>query len=282
MTALQSKILEIFNEVQRICEQNDLRYYAIYGTCLGAVRHKGFIPWDDDLDIAMPYRDFKVFMEIAPIQLLYPYKLLPIGELQHSSCIFAKVHNTETTFIEEEELRYPESYKGVYIDIFPICGIPDIRWLRKIFWKKFKLITYGYMFSRRKEEAMKSVNRRLYFYCMVNPISKLFSDFWLQALLKLYSQFDFDNSDAVVCCCAPFKISRRKWFDGALDKQFEITNISIPQGYDEHLSMEYGNYMVPPPSNERQSQHSGKGIVDLDMPYSYYQSQYQKGKISLG
>ena len=76
MNEIQQKILEIFIEIDKICVKHDLRYYAIGGTCLGAVRHQGFIPWDDDLDIAMPDKDFELFMDIAPKELPDNLKLI--------------------------------------------------------------------------------------------------------------------------------------------------------------------------------------------------------------
>lgn len=270
MTELQSKILEIYCEVKRICDRHKLRYYAIYGTCIGAVRHKGFIPWDDDLDIGMPYGDYIMFMEIVPKELKKTFELLPMGKLNHSTCIFAKVHNVETTMIEYEELNYPDSYKGVYIDIFPMCGLPNNEMACNLFMLKAKIIAYGYIFSRRKGSAEASRTRKLFYNLFVQPITCLSKNFWLKQWNSLLGKHDFDTSYCIACFCATSKVIQRKWFDKVVTMPFENTEIPIPEGYNEYLNQEYGNYMAFPPETERIPIHSG-GIIDLNNSYTVYQ-----------
>ena len=90
MNELQKEILKVFKEFQNVCMANNLRYFAIGGTCLGAVRNKGFIPWDDDLDVAMPFEDYEKFRSIANKYIKNPYKLLDFEETQHCRCLFLK------------------------------------------------------------------------------------------------------------------------------------------------------------------------------------------------
>ena len=114
---LQLAELDILKEFKRICEEHNLRYFAIGGTCLGAVRHQGFIPWDDDIDVAMPYEDYVRFIEIAKPGLRKPYELFDPVDHEVCGCTFLKMHNSNTAFIEKVREAYTDSYFGVFIDI---------------------------------------------------------------------------------------------------------------------------------------------------------------------
>ena len=120
MNELQSKILEIFKEFDRICRDNDLKYFAIGGTCIGAVRHKGFIPWDDDLDVAMPIEDYARFREVAPSSLAPQYQIYDYEEHEKCGYQFLKLFDRNTTFIEERNNNL-DSCMGVFIDIMPVA-----------------------------------------------------------------------------------------------------------------------------------------------------------------
>lgn len=119
LNKLHKEIVFILEEVVRICENHKLKYYLIGGTLLGAVRHKGFIPWDDDLDIAMPREDFEKFTEIYYRELRKPYSLSWFSTEKNYNHIFAKVYNYRTSFIERTS-KSTISSRGIFIDIFPI------------------------------------------------------------------------------------------------------------------------------------------------------------------
>ena len=126
---LQSNILKILLAVDKVCQEHHLRYYAWAGTMLGAVRHKGFIPWDDDMDICMPRPDYDCFMSHAQEWLPAPYEAI-CAEINSSyPGAFGKVINANTTLIEREHSGY---LGGIYIDIFPIDGVPSGRLAQKI------------------------------------------------------------------------------------------------------------------------------------------------------
>ena len=101
MTEIQEKILEIFQQVSILCEKEKIEYYAIGGTCIGAIRDKGFVPWDDDMDIAIPIEQFNKFIDIARQQLPSKYEVLTYKESLHYSEIFIKVIDKETSYIED-------------------------------------------------------------------------------------------------------------------------------------------------------------------------------------
>ena len=118
---LQLRILKILQTIDSVCKEHDLRYYLWAGTMLGAVRHKGFIPWDDDLDIAMPRKDYEILMQHAKEWIPQPYEA-KCAEIDPTySGAFAKVIDSSTTLIEREHYNY---LAGIYSDIFPLDGMP--------------------------------------------------------------------------------------------------------------------------------------------------------------
>ncbi len=139
MNELQKCILNIFKEVKKVCEHNNIPYYALGGTAIGAVRHKGFIPWDDDLDIALPIEYLEYFLECCKKDLPPRYKIFSAKNVKEFSNVFIKVVDTETTFIEKDMHFYKNSYTGVFIDIIFLISVPD-----NLFKKKFHLFRLRY------------------------------------------------------------------------------------------------------------------------------------------
>src|SRR5690554_4415622 len=111
--------IEILNQIVKICNQNKLTYFLIGGTLLGAIRHKGFIPWDDDLDIAMPRKDYEKFLELCQGYLGDEYYLHCSKTDPKYWLPFAKVRKNNTIF-EEKSIQTINSHKGIYVDIFPL------------------------------------------------------------------------------------------------------------------------------------------------------------------
>ncbi len=115
---LHSEILLVMDAVDELCTKHKIKYYMIGGTLLGAVRHKGFIPWDDDFDIIMPRDDFDKFVKIASVELKEPFKLAWITTNDEYRHLYAKVENSNTVFFED--IKYGSGYPGIFVDIFPL------------------------------------------------------------------------------------------------------------------------------------------------------------------
>ncbi|MBO5569405.1 MAG: LicD family protein [Aeriscardovia sp.] len=120
ITKLHSEILVIMDSVDKICSEHNIQYYLIGGTLLGAVRHGGFIPWDDDFDICMPRVDFNRFIEIAPQCLEAPLQLTWITTRNKYCRAFAKVSNSNTVFYEGVKYDDSADLPGIFVDIFPL------------------------------------------------------------------------------------------------------------------------------------------------------------------
>lgn len=267
MNEVQSKILDIFKEVAKVCDKNKIPYYAIGGTCIGAVRHNGFIPWDDDIDIAIPIEFFEKFQRCAEKELPNHLRLMT-GKTRHYKNIFIKVHNINTTFIEKLDEKYPDVYKGIFVDIMPLAGIPSdegdrrkfvkkiVRWeilnfvrrypfiemyslKTKIIWIIMRMFLFWTPFSYYSDKWMKMLNK--------HPLrdASLAGDTWHHTISKVVVPMD----------C----------FSKALMFPFEDTEMSCPTGYDMYLSKAFGDYMKLPPEEERQVHHTE--IIDTQESY---------------
>ena len=271
MTLLQEKILDIYKKIAQICIENNISFYAIGGTCIGAIRHRGFIPWDDDLDIAIPieqYEKFKTCMKAYLPSNLYLYDPEEKKEYRY---VFCKVCDRDTTFVEESEKQYLQAYKGIFVDVMPISGVPSKAEEKKEF--VHKILTYykfNYIF-RFPLKDMESIKQKavwlfihiLYFY---KPFH-VFSDRWTEMLKKN----PFETAECVGYVWNT-KIKRlvfpKAFFSDYTEMPFEDTTIRCPIDYDGYLTQQFGDYMKIPPENQREQHHPY--IVDLEHSYQEY------------
>ncbi len=271
---VQNKALEIFKIFRKICISYGLAYYAIGGTCIGAIRHHGFIPWDDDIDVAMPLKDYLKFREIAKKELKYPYELVDYMNNGYERLNFLKIHNIETTFVEKVEKDYPERYKGIFIDIMPVTGCPDDvkyanRFIKKIGfyrWLKRMRIT-------SKEEI--SVKKRI-LWLLIHALTcvkqkKYYCQKWEEEVQK-YEYGKYKN------VLFPWRIPLEKpysnvfpydYFSEVIEVPFEDTYICVPKDYDGYLKKDFGDYMTLPPVEKRISSHNNE-IIDANKSYKEY------------
>lgn len=287
MNSLQKKIYEIFLAVKKICDEHGIPYYAIGGTCLGAVRHKGFIPWDDDLDIAIPGHYYEKFYKIAKRELPNNLIIKYMPDSEKNVNLFIKVYDTKTTFIERFERQYPKEYKGVYIDIMPLYGIPKNS-------KKFLMyslqVTICIFMNELLRLPYEDVSRFLrlrakILWIVTRPINKIIIKkygcrFWSDLWKSIVSKYDFEKSTYIGYTWSKIRDERifpKKWFESTVLLPFEDTYIRCPLEWDKYLRCSFGNYMQLPPESERMT-HSNDAIVDLDKPFSFYQDKYFKSK----
>lgn len=270
---IQLVILDIFKSVANIIEKYNLRYFAIGGTCLGAVRHQGFIPWDDDMDIAMPNKDYQRFIEIAPDVLPNNLKLVLPGHDAHYNNLSLRVQNIDTTFIEDHVIGLEDRYMGVWLDIMPLYGVPSKYSEQCSYAKK---IAFYRKLNHKRKMPFKTCNtlKSKGMFLLSLPLNVfLDNNYWLRKWEKLVSKYDFDKSeytgyvwwDQLNKLIFPIE-----WFENYVYLKFEDTYIRCPKKYDKFLTQMFGDYMQLPPANERYT-HSGKeAIIDLNHSYTYY------------
>lgn len=257
---LQLSILDTLICVDRICKEQNLRYYLIAGTLLGAVRHKGFIPWDDDLDIAMPRSDYEKFARYADQWLDTHYEFINLRENEKSRLQFGKIQNRNTTLIESAQTPY---LGGVFIDIFPLDGVPNSKRARKWHFKK------------------QSVYNKLLFFHIRNPykhgrglralptliIRKLIThDKISRRLNKLISKYNFDSSGSIADYDDIPKVilNKEDLGDGAT-LTFEGREFRVIKNYHKYLTQKYGADYMRIPDVKKQHRFF---YLDLSIPYS--------------
>ena len=256
---IQIDILDVFSGY---CERNGLTYYLTYGTLIGAVRHKGYIPWDDDVDVMMPRKDYDLFIksfndgiEAADIRAV-SHEIDPKYYLP-----FAKVINTETVMKEDVDSDYQI---GVYIDIFPLDNLADDyetakKRMRKAFRYNELIILKNLTFNRTRSWVK---NAAL-------AAGKVFSAFWnMDKLIEKLNNFGPVRADGgftryVGMITGIYSddengIFESKLFDETTTIEFEGKNYSTNKGYDAFLRRYYGDYMKLPPVEEQVSHHAFK------------------------
>lgn len=251
MKKIELNILIYFTEV---CEENNLRYYLGGGTLLGAVRHKGFIPWDDDIDVMMPRPDFQKLLSLSINN--ENYNIIKPGTAGYYYN-FAKLVDTRT-ILEEKGIKRIDGL-GVYIDIFPLDGMPETPDDRK---KRFK--------------ELNSIRKRINNTCLLKPkfhrnpfaylnacrIYNSNKNIDLSSLQKKYLDSalknSFDDSEFVFAAGGAYgarDIFPGKWFEKEIELQFENLSVKAFNGYDFYLTQLYGDYMTLPPEDKRVTPH---------------------------
>jgi len=245
---IQNEINSIFKEVKKICDKYELTYFAIGGTCLGAVRHSGFIPWDDDIDLGIEEKS-----------------------IYFNECVYSKVHKVTTTFIQENLKNYPERDSGIFIDIMPLDGIPENKFERKMFFFRLKALL---LLNRTQKFGFFSDNsRKSKFLARITWFAKYFpKNYFLNSYLKEVKKYDFYDSDssAFLWSFAMDRITfKTEDFRGYVETDFEDGTIRVPKGFDTYLRNQYGNYMELPSEENRVPSHKAEKI-DIHNSYKYY------------
>lgn len=260
----------LIEELARICKCYHLRYFASNGTLLGAIRHEGFIPWDDDVDIVMPRPDYNKLIEISGQAFSPPFYLHTaqngIGYYRN----YIRLRDDRTTAIPLKDLN-SRDHNGIFIDIFPLDGCPPSRLIR--LWQFFSAAAYSALANTYiyypKFEKHRLFRSALYFlalmYCKIHGYPGL-----LQHLEKLRSRFPYDNSENVYVIThgRKFLVFPREYYEHTKQATFEYIKLPIPEAYDRILKAHYGDYMQLPPEDARGKHHTI--FFDPDKPFTEY------------
>ena len=264
VTEVKKIALEILLHIKCFCEKNHIRYYLGYGTLLGAIRHKGFIPWDDDIDILMPRMDYNRFLKLHEGNFEKRYIALnpSINGYYYNYC---KVVDTKTTLYEDG--CKPINNLGIYVDIFPLDGMPDERrkvrkQLRKLIRTRKIISGFGHNFPHiRKNIILYLYSVFQYFYCSCHDL-KTFQEKYLWEV----SRYRYEESKYVYATGGAYgekSVFLKKWFDGEKSVEFEGHSFSAPIGFDEILQQLYKNYMELPPEDKQVSRHNFTAFYKL-------------------
>lgn len=241
LRAIQVAILD---DIHRFCTANGITYFLSSGTLLGAVRHKGYIPWDDDLDLYMPRNDYERFLSLYK-DSLGRYRVIDPKAEKHYFYTFAKVVDTRTLLVEKET----EGYRiGVYVDIFPVDYVTDDEAERRKIFRRKKLL---YKIRRCKISNGNYLKSPLAYYCYkLLPVSVKMLDRMIERLVVRREPTDtvanMTEAGPSAACCLPAKD-----IEAAVDIEFEGKMYKTMIGYEDYLSRTYGDYMTLPPVEKR-------------------------------
>lgn len=268
MTELQSKLVDVLGWFHDFCQKNRLKYYIIAGTLLGAVRHKGFIPWDDDIDVGMPRPDYEKLRSMAKEKQDGRFRFeFPSLDNKEYPYTYGKVYDTTTTF--NEKLRKIVR-RGIYLDIFPIDGIGDdketaIKNYKSIKWRinLNSMISCAFLKRRSlKKNLAIAVGR------VISPLfvrkRKL-----VKKIDDLCKRYDFESSKIVsnlLGGSGAKGMMPKEYFGEPTLIQFESLTVYGLQQPEKYLSSMYGDYMTLPPEDKRVSLHDS---VYCDLNKSY-------------
>ena len=263
---IQLKELEILEKTVEIFNKYNIRYILLGGSCLGAIRHKGFIPWDDDIDIGIAREDYKrvgeifenelplnMFLQIHKAELEYPYN-------------FAKITLKGTALVQDWN-KHLKMHHGIYIDLFPLDNVPDNFNEFKKYYKKIhrlKLLqSLSYMSKYKNGEK-----RPFYQRMIINLINTFYSRG------KIYHKLEneavkYGETNHLANLFGAWGIKeymKKELFVNTITAEFENNRFNIPEKYDEYLTQMYGNYMEFPPEEQRGKHHN---VVHVSLTDEY-------------
>ena len=235
--------IEMLKCIDEFCKKQNIRYSLGGGTLLGAVRHHGFIPWDDDVDIMMPRQDYELFMR--SFCDYYPHYKKFTDKYPDNPILFDKVYDDRTLLLEEG-LEY-----GVFIDIFAIDGFPKQKELIFDFFKKERLYL---RLIKIKNKSIKKIPFKSLFSSLLPPMKIL-----KNKMSCLYSTYDFEKSPLASVLMGEYGIAevmKDVVYKEYTRLDFEGVSLSCIKHYDTYLTQHYGHYMELPPEDKRKTTHN--------------------------
>ena len=255
ITQAQDVQFDLFLQFKRICEENGLRYYLSGGTLLGAVRHKGFIPWDDDMDVMLPRADYDRLIHMQ-LDLPAHMRLFACETDREYLFPFAKLCDMryKLYFAHHRE----ERSIGMYIDIFPIETLPDSRLEMKFYFKKMKLLNILHNAAMRRaflpDEKFIFVKKLIQPFAVRHGANRYVRE--MNDFARRYADRKTDHSGVtMVLHYGEREWMRRAVFEPSAAVEFRGVACAAPKGWDEYLRNLYGDYMVLPPESQRVSNH---------------------------
>lgn len=274
---IQKIAMEILIEFDRICKKHDINYQLFAGTLLGAVRHNGFIPWDDDVDVCLMRNDYEKFIKVCEKELHPNYFLQTFDTDSNFRSQFAKIRKNNTLFMEKV-FSEDDIHHGVFIDIFPLDNVKPNSISGEI-QRILSHVTRGINLARSKNTCLRPKNKSitiglLLFHYILKTIPKN----WTQKLHK-YSLNMFSNQKTDYVNHLTNGVTKKRYnkfireaitSDNTINGCFEGGKFPIPKNYDEILTKIYGDYMQLPPLEQRETHHGICKIVINNRESDFY------------
>ena len=255
---LHQVFLEAMVDFHELCQKYNLRYCLHGGTCLGAIRHKGFIPWDDDVDIAMLREDYDRFLIIAQAELGDRYTVQTYKTEKTMLTNVMKIRINDSGYSAEGE----EGNNAAFLDIFPMSDVPNAKWLQSL-QNKLAIFVNNIVYTKNGYITPTSVKAKL----VLGTLSKLNRVFLGNVLEWIITRFPHRNSQyvnivATANYCGNTGYATDLWpkyfFEEREEVEFCGKQFYITRHWDEYLTRMYGDYMTPPQEKARSNKHGMK------------------------
>lgn len=246
-------LLKIMDEIHDFCINNNITYYLVGGTLLGAIRHKGFIPWDDDMDIALKRKDYERLVSEFK-SLSGKVRIVNYFNTSRYNYAYAKADYMDTILIESGARQLDI---GINIDIFPLDSLPGTyEQAKKYFLKINKLkniITLKHLEWEEDRKFYKNI-----IVILAKVLNIIPDKIILSKIDKMSKKYKMEDSKYLAVMCGAWgvkEITNKKYFDKVKQESFAGRLYNVPVGYDEYLTGVYGDYMVPPPKSKQVTHH---------------------------
>lgn len=256
---LQMELYDILLEFDRICKKMDLPYYLAYGTLLGSIRHQGFIPWDDDVDVWMTRKNYEAFRRCCQKELDNEKFFFQDAKTDpHYYWTYGKLRKKNTVYIRAGQ-EHMKQKTGLCIDIVPLDNLPKNKWLAGLSLKvcgKCKRLLWAHVGRKAADARKKRIQ-----YCLQAMLPKRL----LHGAFHFFACLEKDDvSTDLAVYCLKYRVFEREDFEREIYKPFEDSELLVPIGYDRVLTQMYKQYMEYPAENKRFGSALASRIVFSD------------------
>lgn len=253
---LQQVTLAMLKDIDKVCTEYNIPYYLGEGTMLGAVRHKGFIPWDDDIDLLMMREDYERFLKIAPEAMGEKYEIQHYTTMENCWTPLLKVRLvTDSPKFRQSHIAHVTPNNGPMIDIFPLDSVPELSSFKQTVQGTMMRILRGTLSQKMKTAEDDNLQKKI-----LRFVSHFVSrDFLFKCINKNYVKYNSPDNKYIVCLASYYKVQKETFpkeaFGEPVRVPFEDGMFPVPQDTDLILTTIYGDYMTPPPPEKRVIKH---------------------------
>lgn len=260
MNKVQQKQFEILKELDRLCRKNNIKYSLSGGTMLGAVRHKGFIPWDDDVDVHMIRKEYEKFKKVALKEMDEKFFYQDLETDPGYGNFYAKIRLNNTRYVENIS-KDVNAHKGIYIDIFPIDSYKKesvFDFYKVVFYRMLLLLKSNYIIEANT--LVKKIELLILKFIKIFVTKK----FVIKRVEKIKLNNSTKNPKNYINYDEVYfdkPLLTKNMIEKLAEYEFEGKKFFGPKDYEEYLTYFYGDYMQLPPENERENRH---GIIEIE------------------